>query len=311
MKLPLYLSKQHLKSFRQYMIVVRTACYIYSGSWLVIEILSHFWPEFEQWSRNNLGLLITIFLLGLATGIGWFLWKCAKMVSVEHELERQDISIEIRIDDIFNFEGAFIISTNTTFDTDMSNGLISEKSLQGQFTKRYYDKEEHLDQELAAALMQETSTLDRTKPRKQQRYEIGTVAKVSPRGQLVYLVAIADLNEHGVASSSLNNVRESLGKLWYYIGNQGGFDPLIIPILGTGHSRIPVSRQQIIIEIIKSFIAACSEKKFCEKLTIVVFEEDYRKNGMDLGEFSNYLQFYESQEHWRVPETRDPVGQPV
>ena len=156
-----------------------------------------------------------------------------------------------------------------------------------------------------------TYTLDRTKPGKQQCYEIGTVAKVSPRGQIVYLVAIANLNKHGIASSSLDNVRESLGKLWYYIGNQGGFDPLVISILGTGHSRIPVSRQQIIIEIIKSFIAACSEKKFCEKLTIVVFEEDYRKNGMDLGEFSNYLRIYAGQEHWRVAETRGPVGQPV
>ena len=311
MELPLYLSKKHLKNCRQRMFVVRTACYIYSGCWLVIEILSHFRFEFEQWSRGNLGLLIAIFLFGLVAGIGGFLWKCAKMLSVSHRLEGQDISIEIRIDDIFNVEGAFIISTNTTFDTNMADGLISEQSLQEQFTKRYYDKEEHLDDRLEKALKEEEFTHDENKPRKTARYEIGTVAKVSPRNQPVYLVAIADLNQHGRASSSLDNVRKSLGKLWYYIGNQGGFGPLVIPILGTGHSGIPESRAQIIREIIRSFIAACSEKKFCEKLTIVVFEEDYREYDIDLEVLGNYLRLCAKREPWQMHESKTPVGEQV
>lgn len=169
MKLPIFLTKKHLKNCRQSIVVITTACYFYSGSWLVIEILSYFWDAFEEWSRGNLSLLIGIFLFGvLPVGVGRFLWKCRDMLSVSHRLDETDVSIEIQVGDIFTLIGAFVISTNTTFDTDMSEGLISEQSLQGKFTKKYYDKEEHLDQELAEVLKEEEFTLDENKPKKKR-----------------------------------------------------------------------------------------------------------------------------------------------
>lgn len=312
MKLPVFLSKKHLKNCQQYVVMITTACFFYSGSWLVIEILSHFWIAFEEWSHGNLCMLFGIFLFGLLGGVGRFLWKCRGMLSVDRKLDETDISIEIRVDSIFSLPGAFIISTNTTFDTDMSNGLISEKSLQGQFTIKFYDKEEHLDQELTEALKDEISTIDENKPGKKNRYEIGTVVKVSPRNQLAYLVAIADLNEHGVPSSSLDNVRESLKKLWSYIGNQGGFEQLVIPILGTGRARIQIPREVMVREIIRSFIdARYSENKFCEKLTIVIFEEDYRKHDIDLQELGNYIRLYAEHERWQRDEEKVPIGKSV
>ncbi len=279
----------------------------------MIEILSYFWSTFEEWSRGNLGLLVVIFLLGLLPiGIGRFLWKCRGMLSVSHRLDETDISIEIRVGDIFTLSGAFIISTNTTFDTDMSEGLISGESLQGQFTKQYYDKEEYLDQELEEALKEERFILDDNKPGKKKRYEIGTVAKVLPRNQLAYFLAIADLNEHGVASSSLDNVRESLKKVWSYIGNQGGFDHLVMPVLGTGRARIQVPREVMVREIIRSFInARYSENKFCEKLTIVIFERDYREHDINLQELEDYIRLYAKQERWQRRESKVPIGKSV
>ena len=313
MKLPVFLTKEHLKNCRQYMVVITTACYFYSGSWLVVEVLSHFWCAFEEWSRGNFGLLIGFFLFGLLlVGVGRFLWKCRAMLSVSHRLDETDISIEVRVDDIFSLTGAFIISTNTTFDTDMSEELISEESLQGQFTKKYYDKEEHLDQELVEVLKEEEFILDENKPKKKERYEIGTVAKVSPRDQLAYFVAIADLNQHGVAYSSLDNVREGLKKVWSYIANQGGFDRLIIPVLGTGRARIQVPREVMVREIIRSFInARYSENKFCEKLTIVIFEKDYCEHNIDLQELEDYIRLYAKQEHWQRHGGKAPIGKSV
>ena len=313
MKLPVFLTKKHLKNCCQYMVVVTTACYFYSGSWLGVEMLSYFRSAFEEWSRGNFGLFIGIFLFGLLpVGVGRFLWKCRDMLSVSHRLDETDISIEIRVDDIFSLTGAFIISTNTTFDTDMSEGLISEESLQGQFTKAYYNKEEHLDQELAEVLKGEEFTIDENKPGKKERYEIGTVAKVSPGDQLAYFVAIADLNQHGVASSSLDNIRESLRKLWSYIANQGEFDHLVMPVLGTGRARIQVPREVMIREIIRSFInARYSENKFCEKLTIVIFEEDYRGHDIDLQELKDYIRLYAKQKRWQGHEDKDPIGKSV
>ena len=142
---------------------------MYSGSWLIIEILNHFLPAFEKLSRGNLWLLIIIFFFGLVIGTARYLRKCAKMLSVNHRLEGQDISIEIRIGDIFSVDGAFIISANTAFDTDMSDGPVFPESLQGQFTKRYYDKVGYLEQELTDALIAEEFISNEDKPAKKRK----------------------------------------------------------------------------------------------------------------------------------------------
>lgn len=293
------------------MTIIKTACYVYSGCWLVIEILSYFDTAFEEWARGNHRLLVIIFLIGLVSGTARYLRKCAKMLSVTHRLEGQDISIEIRIGDIFNIKGAFIISANTAFDTNISDGSIPRESLQGQFTNRYYDQVEYLDQALTEALIAEEFILDGEEPERKESYEIGKVIKVSPRGQIAYFVAIDELHEYGGIESSLDNVREGLGSLWYYIGTQGVLDPLVIPVLGTGHSGIPISRERMIIEIITSFIAACTQKKFSEKLTIIISEDDYRQHDVNLEELGNYLRLYARQVHREAHDLIAPVDEPI
>ena len=289
MKLPLFLSKSHLKNCRQYGIVIRIPCYFYSGSWVVIEILSHFFSEFEQWSRGNLSLLSVIAVLGLLIGIFWVLCKCAKMLSVSQKLRATDIVIEIQVDDIFNIEGAFVISTSTTFDTDLS--LMPEDSVQGQFTHKYYDNAEHLDHDIKKELEdQEYTVIEDNRKGEKKRYKIGTVIKLQPREQVTYLVAAADMNEHGKDSGSLEDMKKGLGDLWDYIGERGQLVPLVMPVLGTGHAGINIPREEIIREIISSFIAACSEKKFCEKLTVVVWQKDYREHDINLQKLGDYLQ---------------------
>ena len=63
-----------------------------------------------------------------------------------------------------------------------------------------------------------------------------------------------------------------------------------MPVLGTGHAGINVPREDMIREIISSFVAACSEKKFCEKLTVVVWQKDYREHDINLQKLGDYLQ---------------------
>ena len=226
-------------------------------------------------------------------------------------MEGQDISIEIRVGNIFKIKGAFIISTNTAFDTDMSDGPVSPMSLQAQFTNRYYDKVEYLEQELTDALIAEEFISDEDKPAKKESYEIGKVVKISPRGQVTYFVAIDEFSEYGGVESSLDNVREGLGSLWYYVGKQRTLEPLVIPVLGTGHSGIPISREQMIIEIITSFIASCTEKKFCEKLTIVISESDYRQHDVNLEELGTYLRLYAGEVHRKAHDLITVVDKPI
>lgn len=254
--------------------------------WLLTEISSF---VVEAW-KAQLQALWTYFL---AVSVAYTLWARRPVISMCERLNASDIRIEIRIADIFSLPTAQVISTNTTFDTKVNENLISERSLQGAFTKRYYDKSNHLDTDLAAALKSEAvvATRDSRVGGKRDTYCIGTVAKVAPKGKTTYLVAISELNENGVAESSFENVKQALAALWGFVSSKGSYEPLSIPILGTGHGRINTPSDVVVREIVKSFVAACSERKFTNKLTVVIAPRDYHDHGLDIYELGEFLRY--------------------
>lgn len=65
---------------------------------------------------------------------------------------------------------------------------------------------------------------------------------------------------------------------------------IVIPVLGSGFSKVEVPRE-IIKEIIKSFTAASLSKKFTEKLTIVIHPEDYINFDMNISEIHEFLKY--------------------
>src|SRR5208337_635873 len=79
--------------------------------------------------------------LFLIAGIVIAIFLCKPKLTYGCKLCNRDIHIELVIGDLFKCDGALIIGSNTTFDTKISRELISEKSIQGQFTRKYYGDE--------------------------------------------------------------------------------------------------------------------------------------------------------------------------
>lgn len=229
----------------------------------------------------------------LAASAGYTLWQRRPVVACCERLNGTDIWIEIRIADIFSLKAAYVISANTSFDTVINEKLISKNSLQGAFTEMHYDRIQHLDADLTSALRHQKPLRERPSKvgGKSKIYPIGSVALLSPNGQTAYFLAISELNEFGVAESSFEAVKTALASLWNFVSVRGSYEPLAIPILGTGRGRLTTPRAAVIKEIIRSFIAACAERKFANKLTVVISPKDYHENGLniyDLGEFLRY-----------------------
>jgi len=111
------------------------------------------------------------------------------------------------------------------------------------------------------------------------------------------MVATAEFNAHASVIGKLSDVMDCLGKLWAYISDKGGRENLVIPLFGTGFSRIPVQRKEIIQEIIRSFVAACATKVFTEKLTIAIYPADYQNHELDLLDLDRYLDYICSYTH--------------
>ena len=286
MNLSVYFSKNYWSPYLSKKLRLVKSFFMALGFiWLIIAISTYFYSDLPNQIKGYWWLCLLIPTI-------WSIFDNRPTLSVHQRLIGRDVIIEICIGDIFQFQGAYVVGSNTTFDTEVGNGLISAKSIQGQFTERYYGDVKHLDVDLDDALRNEEYTeITSDKRGKKKEYAIGTVAKVENKTVEAYFLAIASLNQHGVASSSFENIQVSLSCVWDYIANRGGIGPLVIPILGSGFSRIEVPRDQIIKEIIRSFVAACATKRFTEKLTIAIHPEDFRKYDLDLTELNEFLMY--------------------
>lgn len=255
--------------------------------WLLIEVIKFFSKDASL--KNYLQHLWWLFLLA---GLAYAIYQCWPVTTVIAQLKDRDIHIEIAIGDLFKFDGALVIGSNTSFVTDISHSLISESSIQGQFTRRYYRAEDQLASDISRGLVGVTvENSGNQQNGENDRYPIGTVVRVDPKERIAYLVAIAHMNAHGVAHGTYDDLKQSLARLWVFVGERGSKEPIVMPVLGTGWARIKPQRREVIEEMVKSFVAACSEKTFCEKLTIVISENDALKYKIDLVELGQHLSF--------------------
>ena len=111
-----------------------------------------------------------------------------------------------------------------TFDTSLEE-IISPRSTQGQFTKRFFDSVQQLNAQIESSLkgiQYRELTEEEKKIGKKFLYPIGTVAKVEGKNRRnAYLVAFMTLNEKGVGSKAEpEEFYNTLPKIWKYIRRQ-------------------------------------------------------------------------------------------
>lgn len=283
MKFRPYLSQWY---WRQGLSLTRAAAALFSAMgalWLSVEVVTYFDPTVQ----SRIESLWWLFILA---GVVAAIWVNRPRHEIICQLSGRDIRLRLLVGDIFEQEGALVVGSNTTFDTDIQSGLIDRKSIQGQATTRLYDSVTHLDTDLAKALVGlQTMEASAAKPGKSAEYAIGTVARVAPKGRTLYFLAIASLNDKGTAVGSFDELQTALPRLWEYISNAGTIEPIVIPVLGSGFSRLPEKREEIVRAIIDSFVAACAARRFTDCLTIVIYPPDFYDHAVDLRELGSYL----------------------
>ena len=197
---------------------------------------------------------------------------------------------EVKIGDIFSEAGDIVVSTSTTFDTDIASGLISPNSLQGQLALKFFQgNTAEIDRQLTLGLRGTQSITNAAAPGKKNEYPIGTVAKVISGNTTFYFLAMSRLNSSGTASSSLRDVEDALEKLWQFIAANGNLRDIAVPIIGTGRGRIETSRKKMTEKIAQSFADAAKSKVFSNKLTVMIHPNDADRFQVNLFEIRDYL----------------------
>lgn len=209
---------------------------------------------------------------------------------VVYRVPGRDYSVEVKIGDIFAEPGDVVISSNTTFDTNLASGLIAVDSLQGQLAIRVFQgNTDAIDRQLDDQLRDIPSSVRNDAPGKKLEYPIGTVGKVSIPERNYYFVAMSRLNEHGTASSTVRGVEDALDGVWKFVAEKGEFRTLVLPLMGTGRGRLSIPRKKMIERIAQSFADASKEKVFSGKLVVVVRPEDAERFELNLFEVRDYL----------------------
>lgn len=209
---------------------------------------------------------------------------------VSYKIPQKDFAVEVLIGDLFKIPGEVIISTSSTFDTDMSSGLIAVTSLQGQLATNYFNGQTtEIDRQIEVSLSREQFTFNDKRPGKKKEYPIGTVARVSAHSKNFYLVAMSHMDENGNASSDLKMIDEALGKLWVNLASKAEIGDIVMPLMGTGRGRVAYPRKKMIERIAQSFTDACNQRAFSNKLIIVVRPEEASKFSLNLFQVRDYL----------------------
>jgi hypothetical protein len=263
---------------------------IVGALWLIIEILTFFIGEqaipiifIKKYWFTCLLLLIIIVIF----------WATSKIkLCIKQRIEGRDITIEILAGDLLEQKSTIVIGINTTFDTDISDRLISEKSIQGQFTQKFYKDSGQLNMKISSELQKLQSIpthLSECRIGKKEQYPMGTTIRLDNNGQAFYLVAMANMNANGKAEANLSDIITSLSCLWEFIRENGNSQEIAIPVLGSGFSGVKEPIERIVQEIITSFIVACSESSFCKRLSVVVYAQHIKTHNIDMEELDKYL----------------------
>lgn len=258
---------------------------ILGAMYLFVEMLDFF----GVYTRDKYYKYAVLFLILPAIFIS--LYTRRPISRITYKVPKRDFSIEVVIGDLLDTRCPnIVISSATTFDTDMSHGLISPASLQGQMAHRFFNSNTaEIDKQLDESL-KDTRAYDHPKgPGKKMRYPMGTVAKVTGHGKMFFFVAMAELNENGNAQSSVQGIDAALEGLWSFIAKNGELGDIAIPVMGTGRGRVQLSRKKMIARIADSFADASIESVFSNRLVIYIHPGDAEKHNMSLFEIRDYV----------------------
>ncbi|WP_329108017.1 bacterial transcriptional activator domain-containing protein [Micromonospora sp. NBC_01699] len=180
--------------------------------------------------------------------------------------------------DLFAQEDAhLVVGFSDTFDTATNRDVvINSASIQGQLLRRRYGGDRlWLDRDLRSALAQVPKSGSESRATKRRgkltRYPIGTVAVLNQSGKRIFGLAYSHMGNDLVARSSLADLRESLDRLWEAVHRHGQLGAVAMPLVGSGLARIgPVGREDLLKEIVDSFLTHSRSRMFCPELRIVI-----------------------------------------
>lgn len=179
-------------------------------------------------------------------------------------------------------EKIVVIPVNTCFDTIVGDGVVSAKSIHGQWIKSMnkhgvsMDKlDEIINQAIKNQGLQPTKIYTRKEKSKGKLvgFHIGTVLPIAwVNGVTYYLLALSEFDENLNAQCSKEDFIGCIQSLISFYDENGQGNPAYLPLMGTGLSRVNISQRDslnIIINVLK-----LNHDRVHGEIDVVVFCKD-------------------------------------
>lgn len=256
--------------------------------WLIIEVLVFFnRQEFADGMKS-------IWWLFLSAGVILVIYQNWPKHLYTYKVNNRDVSISIQIGDVFKNSGALIVPVNNRIDVGNNEIIPKSSSILKHFIDRIYKSvHAHLETDIKQKLEESrdwySNFIINEKP---VEYKIGTVVPIFREEKQYYLLCNSTLNEQLRSKCTPDDLRNSLIELWAFLTHCGSKDNLVIPIIGTGRGRITLTREEVIKEIVLSFLASLSSENYCDHLTICIHPYDLKRYKIDISKVVDFVRLH-------------------
>lgn len=232
-------------------------------------------------TKNKLAILLGILMLCGIISIIWGIFF-AKKITI---YSKDDVEIEVMYGDLMKIafpkkkkkDKIVVIAVNRCFDMVVSQDLIYEGSVHGQFLKRFvHDDSERTIFEAAikkslADFDYEPVQLERSNKRygNLDRYPMGSIARINgENGVTFFLLALTEFDKDCKAQCNKHQYVECLLKLFEYYDSHGQGMELYLYPMGTGMARTGLSKKEALEATV--MLTKLSKEHLKSKTTIVV-----------------------------------------
>ncbi len=238
-----------------------------------IGILSIF-VDFSKYFTNSLSIIICFLLVALVS-VGSSVLLVFLMSRKTIHKTPTNKKVILRYANIFEAnENIKIIPVNRCFDTEISEFLISEKSLQGQLINKILENttKEDLNNRISIALSnREYKTIEWKQYGKKEEYQCGEIAKIVDSGSTYYLLALTEINKEYKTICTIDEYVESFSRLIDHLDMCQG-KIVEIPLIGANFARMNVNKKEL-LDFMIAIIKLKQNKLMCEEVHIVIHEK--------------------------------------
>lgn len=235
---------------------------------------------YEVLTDENIQMPFLCFLaVGMLPGLGLFLgdgyWLSGFLRrEVQIPNPSNDTKIIIKFGDLFAETGWKAIGANDFFDSIVDEDLVSSRSLHGFVLKKYWtDDQRDWERQIAGSLRKTKGQTEKRSKGNRTRYPIGTTARACSETQKFLFVALGRTDaQSNVTTANAEMLICAVRGMVAEARAACSMEPLVIPLMGSGMSRVGVKNSVIVDLIITAVLEESRHGRVTGEIVVVLPE---------------------------------------